>query len=383
VLLRAFVKDGNVIFSDKVAYKFLLFPGMTKMSPNKMMSVSVAEKILALVKDGATIFVKQKPNSIPGKHSGKDKQAWQKAIDELWSGQGKSQWNLGKGNVVQLPYFGNDFSKFGIQPDVVVDNKDANTVAWTHRETANEDVYFLSNQKEEKRQVEISFRVSGKIPVLHNPVTDETIFIEDWKIQNGRTTIPLQFEANESYFIIFKDNTDKKVSNGKQNWTDFKTVRTLNEDWMLQFDAEFNGPEKPVKINKLFDWSTSTNDSIKYYSGTVEYSKTFDWKEGSTNNLWLQFQEINSIASIRINGKDCGTLWTYPYRVSISKALKKGQNTLIVKVTNTWANRLIGDQKLQEKDHLTWTTAPFRLEGNPLLKSGLLRDVKIIKEQKQ
>ncbi|WP_308991004.1 glycosyl hydrolase [Mariniflexile litorale] len=383
VLLNAYVKDGNVIFSEKVAYKFLIFPGQTKMSPNNMMSLAVAEKMLALVKDGATIFVNKKPNSIPGKHSDKDKQVWQKVIDELWGGQGESQWKLGKGKVIKLPYLGNDFSEFGIQPDVILAKKDANTIAWAHRETANEHVYFLSNQGEEKRQVEVAFRVSGKIPELFHPITNKTMGLKNWKIEKGRTIIPLQFEANESYIIIFKEATNKKDSYGNQNWSEFKTVQTLNEDWRLQFDKEFHGPAKLLEINKLFDWSTSTNDSIKYYSGTAKYSKTFNWKEASTYNLHLQFQEINNIASIEINGKNCGTLWTYPYRVNISEAIKKGQNTLIVKLTNTWANRLIGDQKLLEKDRLTWTTAPFRLEGNPLLKSGLLGDIKIVKEQKQ
>ena len=45
------------------------------------------------------------------------------------------------------------------------------------------------------------------------------------------------------------------------------------------------------------------------------------------------------------------------------------KNTIEIKITNTWANRLIGDQMLPEKERLTWTTAPFRLEGNPLLKA--------------
>jgi hypothetical protein len=41
----------------------------------------------------------------------------------------------------------------------------------------------------------------------------------------------------------------------------------------------------------------------------------------------------------------------------------------------------MGDQKLPEKQRLTWTTAPFRLEGNQLLKAGLLGPVQILKEK--
>ena len=93
----------------------------------------------------------------------------------------------------------------------------------------------------------------------------------------------------------------------------------------------------------------------------------------------MDLGDIANIADVRLNGKNCGIVWTYPYRLEISEALKTGKNTLEIKVTNTWANRLIGDHKLPENERLTWTTAPFRLEGNDLVKAGLLGPVNIIK----
>ena len=68
-------------------------------------------------------------------------------------------------------------------------------------------------------------------------------------------------------------------------------------------------------------------------------------------------------------------------RKSMLEALKKGKNSIEIKVTNTWANRLIGDEKLLKEERLTWTTAPFRLGGEPLLKAGLLGPVTIVKEK--
>lgn len=381
VLLNAYVKDGSVMFSDQVAYKFLLFPGSTKMSPNNMMSLAVAQKMLALVKDGATVFVNKKPNSIPGKHNDKDKQAWQKVIDALWSGQGKTQWDLGKGKVVQLPYLGHDFSEFGLQPDVSVAAK--GQIAWTHRKTAHSDIYFLSNQKAENQLYSFLFRVKRKVPYLYNPVTDKETEIKEWYNGKKGTRIPLRFHKNESLFVVFKESTTLNQQHNGKNWSDFETVQTLNEDWILQFDSEFNGPSKPIQIDRLFDWTTSANDSIKYYSGTVTYTKTFNWDKNTESDFWLQLEEVNNIAEISLNGKDCGVIWTHPYRVNISEAIKKGENSLKIKVTNTWANRLIGDQQLPEDKRLTWTTAPFRLTDEPLLKAGLLGAINIIKENKE
>ncbi|POY39487.1 DNA-binding protein [Flavobacterium alvei] len=381
LLNNAKVVNGKVVFSESIQYGALLFPGSHKMAPNKMISLAVAQKILELVKDGATVFIDEKPNLQPGIQSEVDQKKWQNTIDEIWNNKSNAtSWKIGKGTIIKLPYLGNDFNEIGIQQDVYfpkLNRTESETIAWTHRKSETEDVYFLSNQKEGKRFFEASFRVIGKIPVWYNPVTDKTTTLANWKIENGRTIVSINLEANESGFVIFKD----KATTSEIKTTTFETVQTLDENWELQFDSAFHGPEKPIKINQLFDWSTSENDKIKYYSGTATYQKEVVWKEKSTDKIWLDLGTIANIAEVSINGKDCGTLWTFPYKVDVSNALKKGKNTIIIKITNTWANRLIGDQKLPKEERLTWTTAPFRLEGNSLLKAGLLGPVTIVKEK--
>lgn len=374
------VVNGKVVFSNSIEYGALLFPGSHKMAPNKMISLAVAEKILELIKQGATVFIDEKPVIQPGMQSEVDHKKWQNVIDEIWNNSNSSTWKIGKGTIVKLPYLGNDFASIGIQQDVYfpkLNRADSETIAWTHRKSANEDIYFLSNQKEEKRQLEVSFRIAGKIPEWYNPVTDKTSALPNWEEENGRTIVSISFDENESGFVIFKEKgTTSEIQNRA-----FETVQTLDGNWELQFDPAFHGPEKPIKINTLFDWSTSDNENIKYYSGTATYQKEFVWKGKAGDKIWLDLGKIANIAEVSINGKDCGTLWTFPYKVDISNALKKGKNVIEIKITNTWANRLIGDQKLPEKYRLTWTTAPFRLEGNPLLKAGLLGPVSIVKEK--
>ena len=39
-------------------------------------------------------------------------------------------------------------------------------------------------------------------------------------------------------------------------------------------------------------------------------------------------------------------LWKPPFRVNVTAAAKPGVNKLVVKVTNLWPNRLIGDEQL-------------------------------------
>ena len=134
--------------------------------------------------------------------------------------------------------------------------------------------------------------------------------------------------------------------------------------------------EKTVRFDSLTSWSEHKVDAIKYYSGTAHYFKTFEYaQKNNQNNIWLSLGEVDNIATVKVNGINCGTVWTYPYKVNITNAIKSGKNTLDIAVTNTWANRLIGDQKLPEEERETWTSAPYYLTGKPLLKGGLLGSV--------
>ena len=92
-------------------------------------------------------------------------------------------------------------------------------------------------------------------------------------------------------------------------------------------------------------------------------------------NLWID--SVYNIATVKINGINCGTLWTYPYVLDISKAVKSGENKIEIEVTNTWHNRLIGDNLLPPGKRITWTTAPFRLKDKPLLPAGIIGEIKL------
>ena len=389
LLHDASVVDGNIKFRGDIEYKALFFPGSRKMSPDAMISFEVADKILSLIKDGAIVFVGQKPQRISGFSQDANQKRWKSVVEEIWSGYKKdldsnsiNSWSLGKGKVIQLPYPEKDFKEIDIQPDVLfpgLNRKESETLAWNHRRSGKEEIYFISNQKDTEREVSVSLRETGRVPYLYDPVTDKTRGLKKWKIVDGRTVFPLKFDRNSSLFILFREKTSLKKSEGR-NWASFKVNKELDENWNIQFDADFNGPAGLISTKKLFDWSASGNDSIKYYSGTAVYSKTFRYK-GKTETAWLNLGEFSDIAEVFLNGERIGVVWTFPHRIDISSALKKGKNNLQIRITNTWRNRLIRDHQLPKKERSTWTTAPYRLEGEELSPSGLLGPVSIEREK--
>jgi hypothetical protein len=184
---------------------------------------------------------------------------------------------------------------------------------------------------------------------------------------------------NGSIFIVLGKPTAVKENVSGKNWIETKTIRALEGSWNVKFDPKAGGPTDAVTFDELADWSKHADTAIRYYSGTAAYSKTFTWNNTPKQQaIWLDLGNIANIAEVKLNGIACGVAWTPPYRVDITKGLKAGQNKLVIEVSNTWANRLTGDQRLPENKRITKTTAPFRLEGKPLLQAGLLGPVSLL-----
>ncbi|MDQ6843149.1 MAG: glycoside hydrolase family 2, partial [Bacteroidota bacterium] len=135
-------------------------------------------------------------------------------------------------------------------------------------------------------------------------------------------------------------------------------------------------PKNPVIFDQLTDWSKNKNDSIKYYSGTAVYTKTFQApKLKSRERMFIDLGDLIAIAKVKVNGVYVGGAWTPPYEVDITNAIKPGENKLEISVVNNWMNRLIGDLNLPEAQRKTWVSFKTYKADSPLQTSGLLGPV--------
>lgn len=352
-LLRlATVRNGHIELPGGSSYRLLVIPGARKMSPDGcLMSPDVAARLLELVKAGATLLVCDRPVRSPGLGNYPEcDEILHKIIAELWNDEvvevsNKSDssllmWNIGKGLVVKGPFRKNSFEVLGIERDIIVkenNGKHAGGIAWTHRTTPGLDIYFISNQHDILRTINVSMRAAGRIPELYDPVTGEIRFATTWKIGKGRTELPLCLEAGGSVFVILQKPATSKHNNKGKNWIEPKIVRLLDGPWQVTFDSDAGGPDEPVIFKHLSDWSKHSEPGIKYYSGTATYTKSFTWNYSTDEYLrvWLDLGRVANIAEIKLNGISCGVAWTSPYRVEITRALRHGENKLAIGVTNT------------------------------------------------
>lgn len=198
-----------------------------------------------------------------------------------------------------------------------------------------------------------------------------------------------------------------------KNFPELKPVMDVTGAWEVTFDPKWfypdNGTGGKVTFNELTDWTDRSELGIKYYSGIATYRKTFVWPSSDLRpptSVVLSLGTVKNVARVRLNGRDLGTVWTAPWQVDISSAVKPGANVLEIEVANLWPNRLIGDATLPKEERRTVTnvrtydtqkTASYGCKkcgarkkdaeaqkagkSVPLLPSGLIGPVRLMQEE--
>ena len=144
-----------------------------------------------------------------------------------------------------------------------------------------------------------------------------------------------------------------KSADGKSQPIDAKALPApidLSGFWEVRFAPGRGAPESAT-FERLMSLSQHADPGIKYFSGEATYTKTFQApKSGRAKGqrTYLDLGRVEVLAEVKLNGKNLGILWRPPYRVDITESLKRGENTLEVKVVNLWPNRMIGDEQLPE-----------------------------------
>jgi hypothetical protein len=279
---------------------------------------------------------------------------------------------------------------------VVEDFTATGPVRYGHRRTADRDIYFVSNHTGAPIKADCRFRVAEGNPELWNPVTGERRALPQFERQDGTTTIPMDFDAFQSFFVVFSKGEAPALANGK-NFPEVVPVQEISGAWEVSFDPKWGGPEN-VTFDTLQDWTQRPETGIKYYSGIATYRKTFPVSAlpSPVSKIYLDLGVVHDMARVKLNGKDLGVVWCAPWRVEITDALKPGENQLEIEVANRWPNRMIGDkqpadanarevqappgflggQKVKTGRYTYCTHQPYKADS-PLLPSGLIGPVRI------
>lgn len=439
VLSRAKVVNAKIVLDNGNHYALLVLPDNNEMT---VKSIRIMEKLIA---NGAVIYG-AKPTSTPGllKYKANDKKL--KAYSEkIWgstygySVNGKA---YGKGKVFFGTSLNQVIEKIDLKPDFsYTSSSKFADIQFIHKQIGEKDIYFVSNQSRHPVELLCKFRVTGKAPEIWNPENGTTQSVGVYLCSDYETIMPLRLENSGSTFVEFSQNAQNPIVSVSRNgvslfpvfaedsifsqtqtynivqdsikqWKIFKSGKydyimadgskhmlnvpvipeqfIITGKWMVAFEKGRSAPEI-VEFDSLIALNKHANPHIKYFSGVATYTKEINLPKSFFDKdivHFLQLEEINNIASVKINGVEMGVVWLKPYAVNVSQVLKPGINKIEIKVANSWANRIIGDLQLSENERTTWSNTLLNFSGwgnqkklytanSALVNSGLVGQVLI------
>ena len=361
------VAEGRIETKSGMSYRLL---GLDPYS--KHMSLPVLRAIHRLVEEGAVV-AGPKPEDDPSLAD--DEPEFKKLNDELF-GEGSGTHKVGKGTVYAGQSLGDVFHAMNVAPDFEYSKSENDAdLEFVHRRLSDGDLYFVDNRGDSGHKLDAIFRVSGKEAELWRPETGKAE-PASYRIQNGRTTVPLDLEPWGSVFVVFRRSTTATSRNLPPG--EKKELAALDAPWKVSFQTGRGAPDS-ISLDQLASWSENSDPGVKYFSGTGSYTKSFDVSGSSLAKhpqVWIDLGDVKNLAEVSLNGKPLGIVWHAPYRINITSALKTGSNELVVKVTNAWVNRLIGDEQSGATRIAFSDVKPYRANSS-LLPSGLLGPVSV------
>jgi hypothetical protein len=380
ILNRMSVKNGRLVLPDGMSYSILILPDQVQMT------MEVLEKIMNLVKAGATV-VGPRPATVPGlKDWEKKNSTLNRLAAELWGtsdgqkifehtyGKGKIIWGIAADQVLSKKSIESDFSFTGTSP-----------IDYIHRTTEMGEIYFLRNESEKTVNTMGKFRVKEKYPEIWDPSTGAISRVAAYIQAKQSTSFEIELPPHGSTFVVFNNTKRSQLA----ALTDLKkgAVETsISGPWKVNFPANWGAPPSVV-FDQLISWTESANTGIKYFSGTAVYHNAFKLGDGAgKKTILLNLGDLRDVAEVFVNGKSAGILWKKPYQLDISQLVQPGTNDLKIEIVNLWINRLTGDMLLDPKDRFCKTNQsymtsevwpggdePFRIQT-----AGLLGPVSLI-----
>ena len=366
-------QNGSIETPSGMKYKLLA------MDQNcKWITLPVLKKINEMVNAGA-IVLGDKPLGTPSLSDNKDE--FNTLVNELWP-DAKGKKETGKGSVYTGYSIEEVLDMLNVGPDFSYEKPSEDTeLLYVHRKTGDVDFYWVNNRNNRIENLKATFRVTGREAEIWHP---ETGLIEpsSYSINNGTTTVDLNLEPNDAVFVVFRDKA-KEDSRTIERATEQKLAE-VSGPWDVTFQAGRGAPAEAI-FESLTPWNENADKGIKYFSGTAVYNNGIDvpkdWLTDGTK-LWLDLGNVQDLAEIVVNGKSAGIVWKVPFKADITQLLKEGENSIEIKVTNLWVNRLIGDRQPDATEQITYTTQRPYNADSPLRPSGLMGPVNIIRTTK-
>ena len=308
----------------------------------KYLPFNTLEKLVSLANEGAAIiFHDGIPSLVPGLY---DVETRQKQFDALVRGipfiitnaAGVSKSAVGKGMFWEGKELRYLLANANVRHEIFLTD---NHLKCIRRKINGGEYYFIINEGKEIFNDWVLLNTKYRNAVLFDPMTQRSGIAKTKEGDNYTLDIFLQLKPGESCIV----QTSATKITGKQ----FLYTETIGnpivigDKWNLKFVS--GGPSLPAttQLPGLSSWTNLDVAGVKEFSGTAEYSSSFNIPSVKADAWLLDLGDVKESATVLLNGKRIATLIGPSYSVTISSSQLKPDNQLQVIVTNGMANRII------------------------------------------
>lgn len=425
-LLNLFhVEQDEIVAAGGARYRLLVLPERDRMT------LEAVRKLHELAEAGG-VLLGRRPSARSGLQGGADAdREFAQHVEALWGNKNEAVRGrpVGKGCVFAGTTVEAALAALDVKPDLTwtTDNP-APQLHWHHRRDGQRDIYFLSNGGGAALRATFSFRVACGAPQIWSPETGNIRRPAVFRCVVGRMELPLELGPSESVFVVFEHEAaaaqfESVTRDGQLLWPcggapasgfpdawlqangsmvvtssrpgDYAFGQAqrapvkvavapapqpieLRGPWRVSFEGV--GAPAPQVFEQLVPWNRHADPAIRFFSGAGDYRQAFtcDAAAAGSNVLaQIDLGDVRELAEVSLNGVPLGVAWKPPFQLDVTGKLHAGANEIVIRVVNTWANRLIGDAALPEAERQTWTSFSHYQKTDALPDSGLLGPVTV------
>lgn len=279
LLKRISAKDGQMVTPDGMGYRLLVVPDHSKATPEVM------HKLTALADSGVPILMHSQVASYPGLDSLKDvevRKLSETLLDKpvVWKGISVSE-------ALQRLSLCPDFS--------YVSSERGSQIHYAHRTIGDDDIFFIANHRRRSESINVTLRLTGKMPELWDAETGSIMPVEDYE-DNGRTTsLSLSLQPSGSVFIVLRKGKSQPSSFTISTWVKPETF-ALNGRGMVVY------PEEGDKLTAHVGLGVGQN-GVKVYERSTTMKTVME--SDAPLQGWTHVAVVydNGLPKLYVNGK--------------------------------------------------------------------------------
>ena len=357
------VQGKDIITSGGNKYKVILIPAC------KHMSVETSEKLLQLAQQGVDIvFEKQVPNDVPG---------WNKLNDRLSVLASQQETLRTFKNVHESKDIVTDLHEMGCTKEEFY----SKGLEFIRKNKRDGKLYFVANLDSVFKRGMIKIGTGFKSIEIYDPLTGRfsVPIVED---KGKDKYVYLEILPGQSFFLKTSNINSKSLKSN--TYFDKGSSFQLQSIWNISFEKGAPFIPAAMQRKKLISWTESSDTAAQYFSGTANYETTFDLPAAlnASDMIRMDIADLREMATIYLNGRFLGKMWSVPYVFDIKKSFFKTKNNkLSIRVTNLSTNRIIW----MDKYKIPWKTfyiadpvkKVFDASDWELQPSGIIGDIRL------